>query len=80
MHPHEQVRASVSENPNISIKTTWRLARDENPDVRHRMAESYTVPLAVLRVLAEDHNPYVAHRAQTTMQRILDEVQSLRTA
>jgi hypothetical protein len=80
MHTDSQVRASVAENPNISLKTTWRLAKDDSPDVRHRMAESYTVPLAVLRVLAEDENPYVSCRAKATIQRILDEVHSLRTA
>lgn len=79
-HQHPQVRASVAENPTLSIKTIWRLAKDENPDVRHRLAESYTVPVAVLRVLCEDENPYVAHRARQTMQRILDEVNHLRSA
>ncbi|HEY9678964.1 MAG TPA: hypothetical protein V6C76_13225 [Drouetiella sp.] len=79
-HPHSQVRASVAENPTLSIKTIWRLAQDENPDVRHRLAESYTVPVAVLRVLCEDENPYVAYRAQITMQRIMLEVNSLRSA
>ncbi|MBS1952702.1 MAG: hypothetical protein JST89_00805 [Cyanobacteria bacterium SZAS-4] len=79
-HAHSQVRASVAENPTLSIKTIWRLAKDENPDVRHRLAESYTVPVAVLRVLCEDENPYVAFRAQCTMQRILAEVNHLRSA
>ena len=79
-HAHSQVRASVAENPTLSIKTIWRLAKDENPDVRHRLAESYTVPVAVLRVLCEDENPYVAFRAQCTMQRILKEVDHLRSA
>jgi hypothetical protein len=79
-HGHPQVRASVAENPTLSIKTIWRLAKDENPDVRHRLAESYTVPVAVLRVLCEDENPYVAFRAQCTMQRIMSEVNHLRSA
>jgi hypothetical protein len=80
MHAEPQVRAAVAENTNLSLKTVWRLARDEHADVRLRLAESYTVPLAVLRVLSEDENPYVAHRAQQTMQRILDEVSSRRSA
>ena len=79
-HSDPQVRASVAENSALSIKTIWRLARDGSPDVRLRLAESYTVPVAVLRVLAEDENPYVAGRAQNTMQRILSEISSLRSA
>jgi hypothetical protein len=62
------------------MKTVWRLARDESPDVRLRLAESYTVPIAVLRVLSEDENPYVAHRAHRTMRRLMEEVNGLRSA
>ena len=54
--------------------------RDPSPDVRMRLAESYTVPLATLRVLAEDENPYVAVRAQSTMLRLMKELTELRTA
>jgi len=79
-HDSEQVRASVAENAAASLKTVWRLARDENADVRHRLAGSYTVPIAVLRVLCEDENPYIADRAHKTIDRILEEVNSLRSA
>jgi hypothetical protein len=79
-HQEPQVRASCAENINLSMKTVWRLARDESPDVRLRLAESYTVPIAVLRVLSEDDNPYVAHRAHRTMRRLMEEVNSLRSA
>jgi hypothetical protein len=65
---------------NTSIKTIWKLARDPHPDVRFRVADSYTVPIAVLRVLTEDENPFVVHRAQLTLFRILREVSQLRTA
>jgi hypothetical protein len=79
-HNESQVRASLAENNNISMKTMWRLARDPSPDVRFRLAESYTVPLAVLRVLSEDENPYVSYRAQKTIRRMVDEINSLRSA
>lgn len=79
-HANCQVRAAVAENMNLSIKTIWSLARDENADVRIRLAESYHVPVAVLKLLCYDDNPYVQDRAQQTLQRMLKEVQSLRTA
>ncbi|MDR3614921.1 MAG: hypothetical protein P4L53_15280 [Candidatus Obscuribacterales bacterium] len=79
-HEDAQVRAACTENNNLSIKTIWRLARDNSADVRLRMAESYTVPLAVLRVLCEDENPYVAHRAAKTIQKLLEQVNSSRSA
>jgi hypothetical protein len=79
-HEEAQVRAAVAENMNISIKTAWKLARDESPDVRVRLAESYHVPVAILRILATDDNPYVQQRAYKTLYRMLEEVQSLRSA
>jgi hypothetical protein len=79
-HDEAQVRAAVAENMNISIKTAWKLARDESPDVRVRLAESYHVPVAILRILATDDNPYVQERAYKTLYRMLEEVQSLRSA
>ena len=36
MHTDSQVRAAVAENTNLSLKTVWRLARDEHADVRMR--------------------------------------------
>ncbi len=80
VHSDSQVRASVAENLNASMKTIWNLVRDPSPDVRLRLAESYTVPIAILRVLAEDENPYVASRAQTTLLRLMREVTDLKTA
>jgi len=79
-HDETQVRAAVAENMNISIKTAWKLARDESADVRVRLAESYHVPVAILRILATDENPYVQQRAYKTLYRMLEEVQSLRSA
>jgi len=80
VHSDCQVRASVAENMNASMKTIWNLVRDPSPDVRLRLAESYTVPIAILRVLADDENPYVSARAQTTLLRLMREVTDLKTA
>jgi hypothetical protein len=79
-HENPQVRAAVAENLNISMKTLWRLARDASADVRMRLAENYTVPIAVLRVLATDENPYVQSRAEKTLDRLVSERDSLRSA
>jgi hypothetical protein len=65
---------------NASLKTMWKLTRDPSADVRMRLAESYTVPLAVLRVLNTDENPYVKLRAEKTLARLLNEVNALRSA
>lgn len=80
VHSDCQVRAAVAENMNTSMKTIWNLVRDPSPDVRLRLAESYTVPIAILRVLADDENPYVASRAQKTLLRLMREVTDLKTA
>jgi hypothetical protein len=46
------------------------LYRDENPDVRYALAESYAVDTEILSALLEDENPFVAGRARQTLRRL----------
>jgi hypothetical protein len=57
------IRTRVAENPNTLTSTLERLARDEYPSVRLRVALSDHTPLAVLELLLGDSNREVAAAA-----------------
>ncbi len=40
-----------------------QLARYDNPDIRHALAENHQIDNSILSILAKDQNPLVAGRA-----------------
>lgn len=59
LHPSEDVRWSVAENPGTSPETLLRLAQDSSEVVRSSVAESQKVPAEGLLRLAHDPSPSV---------------------
>jgi hypothetical protein len=47
-----------------------KLASDEHPDVRFRVAENPRVPITILSLLLDDENPFVNARARQTIDKL----------
>jgi hypothetical protein len=65
---------AVADHLNTPEDVLMLLAADDNADVRYAIAENHNISRMVLNKLLDDPNPYVVHRAQTTLERLSNDV------